>query len=1422
MTNPVLVEVLASYVPRLIQKRVAADPSPIESPVTEEIQAAVLFADISGFTRLTEQLAEAGPSGVEAIANILNEYFGQLIDIVHNYGGDVVKFAGDAVIAVWNIASDDGTVDTVSRADQWQWTMRAAECALEIRTRLSNYKVENANLYLKLAISTGSITTAHVGGVFNRWEFLLTGNPLVEVGLANGLAKADDIIVTPSAWRLIRNDSEAEPLEFELKDAIVQGGRLKSLNKPSSIFNTPEKPVIPDGAEGSLRPYIPGAIINRLTAGQSSWIAELRRATVLFVNLPDIDQKTELAEAQNIARLVQRSVYRYEGSINKINVDDKGITIVAAMGLPPFSHEDDPTRGLQAALMIRKELAGLKTRSNIGVATGRIFCGSIGNDSRREYTTIGNAVNLSARLMSAAGKQDELISKYAVPILCDRATFDAAKDSVEFEPLPPQQVKGRSEPVEVFHPIDSKKSVIRPATEMIGRQEEKALIANALQELERSTPQQTLIVQGEAGIGKSRLFEDLVRQAETLHVHMLASTGDPIEKSNPYHVWRPIFNGIFGIDELTGKLKSVDEARTFILERVIATLEKIDPELARYVPLLDVVLSIHIPDNDLTSAMTGEIRGSNTRELLTRVLSYEAGRAPLLIALEDLHWFDSASWTLLVDVQIKVRPVLLALNTRPLPDPVPLQFKQLLDYPEARLIKLEAMMLDDVEALVCQRLGVKSIPPMIGRLIREKSEGHPFFAEELAYALREAGILYISDQECHVDARFLNFEDISLPDTLQAAIINRIDSLNPSQQLTLKVASVIGRIFTFRVLEAVHPIEADRPQLSDYMESLTRLSLTLVESELPDLAYIFKHAVTQEVAYNLMLYSQRRKLHQAVAEWIEQTHVENLDPYYTLLAHHWSQAAEAQDVVSNVQSMQKAVMYLEKAGEQAMENHANKEAIQFFSQALEWDARLLKLDNKTAVRQRQIRRAHWHSRIGLAHYGLGSLPDCDKNIREALRLLESPIPSSTVQFALGLFPQIIRQVFHRYFSSQYVGYAKGQEREVAVEVARLYELMSRIYFYSNETLPIIYTAIRFLNEAEKAGISPELATAYSSMSILCGFLQLHKLADAYVARGIDVAKKVNQLSNLITVNVVTSVYQITVGKWEEVRTRALEAKAICEQLGDYRQWGDSTVLLAESALISGDIQYALNIQKTLLEDARRRRNPLQQMWAHFGVAANSIRLEREADAIPLLEEALQILDELPNLASSINTNGQLALAHHRLGNDDKALAYADKVLDLSANLSPTVYSLDVGFSAVAEVYFELWENALHAPDHDVASGKLRLAAVKAIKLLLAFKRVFPIGQPYLAYYQGWYEWLTGKHDTAIRLWDKGLAAAQQFKMPYEEGLIRVKLGSCLKNNLQTRKIHFVRAVQIFEKMGAGRELRLARSEASNAGFKDLT
>ena len=204
--------------------------------------------------------------------------------------------------------------------------------------------------------------------------------------------------------------------------------------------------------------------------------------------------------------------------------------------------------------MIRKELDNLNVRSYIGITTGRIFCGSVGNESRREYTIIGNAVNLSARLMGAAGGMDRTRSKNMVCRSCVTASRSIApKRRWSSNRCRRNHVKGRMEPVEVFHPIELKKSVIRPKTELIGRQEEKALLANALQEFSRGAPHQTIVLQGEAGIGKSRLFEDLVRQAETLDVNMFSGGGDAIEKNNPYYAWRPVFNRIFDIEELVAK-----------------------------------------------------------------------------------------------------------------------------------------------------------------------------------------------------------------------------------------------------------------------------------------------------------------------------------------------------------------------------------------------------------------------------------------------------------------------------------------------------------------------------------------------------------------------------------------------------------------------------------------------------------------------------------------------------------------------------------------------------------------------------------------------------------------------------------------------------------------------------------------------------
>ena len=693
--------------------------------------------------------------------------------------------------------------------------------------------------------------------------------------------------------------------------------------------------------------------------------------------------------------------------------------------------------------------------------------------------------------------------------------------------------------------------------------------------------------------------------------------------------------------------------------------------------------------------------------------------------------------------------------------------------------------------------------------------------------------------------------------TLQATIEWSYNLLSASEQTLFRRLSVFVNGWTLEAAESVCSNEdasaKDSLKTEDILELLTQLvnkSLVMTEERHGEVRYHLLETIRQFGSNKLVEASESESLcdrhleffiqFAEIAdpflrgaeeiEWLERLDDEHDDLHSALqwtagkssaepalrlagaLAVYWTMRSFWLEGAKWLESaLKKAPVELEemKKGEKAAR-----------AKALYGDAMLVQ-----NLHDLEMRRARWHSRLAWTLYGLGSLPESKKHVREALRLLGYPIPKSRTRFVLGLFSQIFQQALHRFFPARFIGIVSSEyERDVVIQVARLYDLMMKIYFYSNETpetLPIMYSVLRFLNIAEKVGISPELANAYSSMAFLALFVQLHSLCETYVDRSIAVAEEVNQPSNLVRVSVITGIYKVTVGKWDEVRARVEEAMVICEQLGNYSRWSECAALLGEHAVIAGDIQYAMNIYNVLLGDARRRRqNPLHHCRGLLGVAANNIRLGNAAAAIPMLEEALQILEENPNLPSSMNPNGRLALAYLRLGQDDKAVIYAGKVLVLAANISisANAYSMDIGFAAVANVYFELWVKTLQDPLRQLDSDKHKLSAEQAIKLLRSFQKVFPIGQPVTPYYQGWYEWLTGKHKAGIKSWNKGLEAAKKFKMPYEEGLIRVKLGSHLQGDPNACREHFERAIQIFEKMGAMYELKVAQEEMKKAGI----
>jgi tetratricopeptide (TPR) repeat protein/class 3 adenylate cyclase len=662
---------------------------------------------------------------------------------------------------------------------------------------------------------------------------------------------------------------------------------------------------------------VPTAILSRVEAGQTAWLAELRAITTLFINLPDLNAATTLPQAQQALRALQTVIYRYQGSINKLSEDDKGITLIAALGLPPLAHEDDALRGARVALDAHAALHELGLNGAIGVTTGRAFCGSVGNERRREYTMIGDVVNLSARLMQAAQAR--------LSILCDEATYEAARAQLDFETLPRLNVKGKAEPVACYRPIGQKRGGVSGTARMeksiVGRERERQWLLEALERLRREGASGCCLIEGEAGIGKSRLVAELRQQAEARRFTVFVGTGSAIEQATPYQGWHGVFSQMFDLNVMG----DLEKRRRHILD-----LLELEAELEKLAPLFNAVLPLDLPDNDHTAQLTGAARANRTRDLLLQTLQWSCARSPKVIILEDAHWFDTASWALTWLIMQRVQPLLLVVATRPLSQSgdgatttIPPEYQMMRESAETRFLKLDVLAEGDVAALVCQRLGVRAVPSAALSFIQEKAQGNPFFSVELAYALHDEGAIVVEGHECRLATGVADLRALHLPDTVQGAITSRIDRLPPPQQLSLKTASVIGREFELRLLQDVYPVATDRVHLPDILNALQRHDLLTIEMRELVPIYHFKHAIIQDVVYNLMLYAQRRTLHRTVAEWYERAYEGDLSQFYSLLAYHWQQASNTT----------KALSYFEQAGEQALSFSAYQEALTFFNQA---------------------------------------------------------------------------------------------------------------------------------------------------------------------------------------------------------------------------------------------------------------------------------------------------------------------------------------------------------------------------------------------------------------------------------------------------------------------------------------------------------
>ncbi len=1306
----------AGYLPRLLLARVVATPR-LEAPEAQSGPGVLLLSDIERFSTLVESFTAAGPDGLEELTWLLNGYFADLVDTVHGHGGDVLYIAGDAFVCHWPVGQE--TLPEV--------VARAAQAGLAMQHRLHDRPARpGLTIRTRIGIGAGELVTAFVGGVGGRWELIATGPALGAAIAAERHAMAGRVAVAPATWDLVRTVARGTrgPDGFVTVDTVAPAGAPRAIAP------------VPNGLDDAvLRPFLPPAVVDRLMLPDAQWLAESRRVTVLLADLPPLADASAAALARTHAgvRAFQEVVERYEGTI-KVDVDDKGILLLSIFGLPPRAHEDDAERAAVAARQLADALVALGVPCGVGVATGRAICGAFGGDARRDYMVRGDAINLAARLMQAAGPGE---------ILCDAATVEGTRGRMAFEERAPITVKGRAEPVRVYHPAGRRERTAGGDVAMVGRAAERATIAACLDRLREVGGSALVVIEGDAGLGKSRLLSEATTLAAAAGVRVLRAAADAIEQATPFYAWRPVFTALFDIAAGT----DVAAARARVVDRLRPL-----PELERMAPLVSGVLPITLPDNELTAAMPGDVRAANTRRLLLSVLRAAAESGPLVIALEDAHWLDSSSWGLLLEATQAVSPLLALVTTRPMADPAPAEYGRLMAAAGDLRLRLAGLSREETVALVARRLDVDDVPESLAAFIHERVSGHPFFAEELLQAMVERGAVRVADGRCAVG----DLTALDLPTTVEKVIVSRLDRLVPAEQLCLKVASVIGRVFRSRLVQQTYPVPDERARVPGHLGALTTADLIGLETPEPDLAYLFKHVITRDVTYDTMPQAQRRPLHRAVAEWYEANH-EDLAPFYALLAYHWGQAADAP----------KTGAYLEKAGQQAVRDGAFREGVIFLTQALA-------LMDGGAIPEAPVRRALWEKGIGTASYFLGDMPASRTHLERALRGLHKPVPSSASGALRGALAAVVRQAAHRAAPRRFLN-RRAAEKALLDEAVECYKSLGQAYYMKGEAPPrLIYATINGLNVGEEAGDSAPLARVLINAAMLAYIVGLPTLAERYAQRALAMAEAEGHYSASAFVWAIRALLLAQQARWREFKDATGKALELVREIGDIGLESEIWLVRSTVAHCAGDFVYAPTAWTQMREVATRNGNIPLKCWSLLDEVDTRLARGETDDAERALAEALAIPTPPSDALLTLEKARGVAVTRQRQGRLDEALAAADTIFDLTKKTPPTGYHAADHFAAAIEVYVAaLGEGA--ALDATRA-GAVRRRATKGVAMLAKYARTFVNVRARASLLRGMLAARRGRPDEARRSFERAAATASALETPFEHGRALLELA----------------------------------------------
>ncbi|MGC8722527.1 MAG: AAA family ATPase [Acidobacteriota bacterium] len=890
----------------------------------QRTEGCLLFADLAGFTAMTERLAAIGREGAEELTRVLNDFFAAMIAIVHEEGGDVLRFGGDAM--------------TLFFPPDLSGALRAALRMHEEIGRFQSIPTRGGefSLAMKTGISIGSLLIGTVGDQEVGRDYFAAGTALDEAAEAEHRASRGRILLGPSCRAGLPIGCRVE----EAGDGFLLLAGFDGLHRPPEPSANASPPL---PSRESLEAFLPAFVRARAGTGRSQTVAEHRRTAVLFLAFRGIDYDLDseaVDRCRRVYRIIAETVRKYGGHVNKLDMGDKGSKAICCFGVP-YALERQEEMACRAALELvgSAALRELLTEVRIGITVSGLFAAFVGCEERREYTVMGAGINLAARLMQNA---------HAWRVLVAREVAAEADGALVFRELDPVFVKGIGERVRVFRPEGERQAEEERLAEYVGREELLKELGPLLADPSKPL---ALAVTGEAGVGKSALLHRLGLGLDAAGIRHITVPLVPYSSESYLSAWTPVLFSSLGVSRTSGEALRLEALRQGMAHE--------DPD---FLCLLAPLLGVAMEETAAVKALSAKERKEAAFAMLARLFLRQAAQEPYGLFVDHLEHADPASLeflaALLAELEQAPLKLLLAFRTS-----APASVGEAVA--GLRTVRLEPLSEEEAREFLMRAGGMAAPPEAFTRFVMEKTRGNPKFIQQVLAVLAHQGLLARGPSGL-LEADEDRLTASAFPDTLEGVLLTQVEGLPDQERQLLKTASVLGASFSVSLLARVLGLKA--LDVEGRVRALSEKGLLRLDASGRRPYATFSDSLLRDALYESLTFSVKRAVHAQVAAFLEEQAAGDRRtwPY---LAHHFEAAGD--DV--------KAAHYLWLAAQDARNRYDNGAAFNL----LERYIRLREKHGVSAGEDEQYRRGLME--LAKTSKDLGRLDETEARCRQIIQ-----------------------------------------------------------------------------------------------------------------------------------------------------------------------------------------------------------------------------------------------------------------------------------------------------------------------------------------------------------------------------------------------------------------------------------------------------